>query len=47
MEDGARNIVDVEKLGADDTERDLLEEVPLTQILGPDFVVRGGWTREA
>jgi len=28
MEDGARNIVDVEKLGADDTKRDLLERSP-------------------
>jgi len=40
MEDGAWNIFDVEKLRADDTKRDLLEEVPLAQILGSDFVVR-------
>jgi hypothetical protein len=41
MEDGARNVLDVEKLRADDTKWDLLEEVPLAQILGSDFVVRG------
>ena len=40
MEDGARSIVDVEKLRADDTKRDLLEDVPLAQILRSNFVVR-------
>jgi len=46
VQDGTRYLFDIEELGANDTKGDLLEKVPLAEILRSDFVIRGGRARE-